>query len=194
MLFRSNSTLGFCHQTYYDHTLARAFARGSQSLTDLVLERQDGLFVRPILLRTLNYLRGTNIKQYQRELEKLFNSSIRIHIRTLIIEFIGSQSNPKLFEKNLLFPLLNAETEGKKVLDAIIGSRGWFECLRHRQEFLQWLEKPPDLAVYCLPFLRDAIKFAPENVWNLLEEYWLDHPKYDTLSIWIMIKIGRAHV
>ena len=69
MTNQDNSTLGFCHQTFYDHTLARSFARGAKSLADFVLERQDGLFVRPILLRSLNYLRGTAPQQYQRQLQ-----------------------------------------------------------------------------------------------------------------------------
>jgi tetratricopeptide (TPR) repeat protein len=91
---QDNSTLGFCHQTFYDHTLARAFARGSKSLADLVLERQDGLFIRPILLRSLNYLRGTAPQQYQRQLQILLSTAkqqVRSHIRTLLIEFVGAQ-------------------------------------------------------------------------------------------------------
>ncbi|MDZ7970666.1 MAG: TIR domain-containing protein [Nostoc sp. DedSLP03] len=75
MTNQDNSTFGFCHQTYYDHTLARAFARDSQSLVDLVLERQDGLFVRPILLRGLNYLRGTAPKQYAKQLQLLLHNA-----------------------------------------------------------------------------------------------------------------------
>ena len=72
----THSTLGFCHQTYYDYTLARAFARGSSaSLVDLVLERQDGLFVRPILLRSLNYVRGTSPQQYQQQLRILLKNA-----------------------------------------------------------------------------------------------------------------------
>ena len=61
---QNKATIGFCHQTYYDCTLARAFARGSKSLTETTLEKQDGLFIRPILLRTLSYLRDVSPTQY----------------------------------------------------------------------------------------------------------------------------------
>ena len=189
-----NSTIGFCHQTFYDHTLARAFARGSKSLADFVLERQDGLFVRPILLRSLNYLRGTASQQYQRQLQILLQTSqqqVRSHIRNLLIEFVGAQSNPDSVEAGLLIPLLNSETEGIKVLDAMIGSQGWFRRLRDRPEFRQWLEKPVAQAVYCSPLLTTAASFAAEDVWSLLEEYWLNDKTYDFLSIRVILNIGQ---
>lgn len=186
MTSQENSTLGFCHQTFYDHTLARAFARGSKSLADFVLERQDGLFIRPILLRSLNYLRGTAPQQYQRQLQLLLNTAkqqVRSHIRTLLIEFVGAQPNPDPVEAGLLIPLLNSETEAIKVLDAMIGSSGWFRRLRDRPEFTQWLEKPVEQAVYCSPLLTAAASFAAEDVWGMLEDYWLNEQTYDFLSI-----------
>jgi len=189
-----NSTIGFRHQTYYDHTLARAFARGSQSLTDLVLERQDGLFVRPSLLRSLNYLRGMASQQYQKQLITLlqtFQQQVRPHIRNLLIEFVGAQSNPDLVEARLLIPLLTSEQEGIKVLDALIGSPGWFRRLRDHPEFRQWLEKPAEQAVYCSPLLTTAASFASEDVWSLLEEYWVDDKIYDLLSIRVIWNIGQ---
>ena len=189
-----NSTLGFCHQTFYDHTLARAFAHGTKSLVDFVLERQDGLFHRPILLRSLNYLRGTAPQQYQRQLQTLLTDSnqlVRIHIRTLLIEFVGAQAEPNTTEVNLLISLLNSETEGVKVLDATIGSPGWFSQFLDRTEFTQWLEKPAERAVYCSPLLIAATRFAEGEVWSLLEEYWLHSQTYDFLSIQVIWNISQ---
>ena len=189
-----NSTLGFCHQTFYDHTLARAFAQGTNSLADFVLERQDGLFIRPILLRSLNYLRGTYPQQYERQLQTLLTDSnqlVRPHIRTLLIEFVGVQAEPNATEANLLIPLLNSETEGVKVLDATIRSPGWFRQFRDRTEFTQWLEKPAERAVYCSPLLMAATRFAEEEVWSLLEEYWLHSQTYDFLSIQVIWNISQ---
>ena len=194
MTNQENSTLGFCHQTFYDHTLARAFARGSKSLADFVLERQNGLFIRPILLRSLNYLRGTAPQQYQRQLQTLLKTvkqQVRSHIRTLLIEFVGVQPNPDAVEAALLIPLLNSETEAIKVLDAMIGSPGWFRKLRDRTEFRQWLEKPAEQAVYCCPLLTTAASFAAEDVWRLLEEYWLNEQTYDFLSIRVIWNITQ---
>ncbi len=212
--------MGFWHQTYYDYTLARAFARGSVSLADFVLERQDGLFVRPNLLSSLNYLRFTARVQYQQQLQTLLSNSeqhrcalknrvsrlaqtilkrlpdktriwglsalrslrliyVRTHIHTLVIEFVGGQKDPDPVETSLIIPLLNSETEGQRVLAAIVGSPGWFACLRYRPELRQWLEKPPTEAAYCVPVLSTAVLFAAEDVWNLIENCWLDDSTYD---------------
>jgi hypothetical protein len=190
----NNLRLGFCHPSLYDHTLARSFACGSTSLADFVLERQDGLFVRPILLRSLNYLRGTAPQQYQHQLEFLLNTAqqqVRSHIHALLIEFLGAQSDPTKAELRLVITLLNSETEGIKVLNAMIGSQGWFRKLRDRGEFTQWLEKPVEQAAYCSPLLTVATNFAPEDVWYLLEEYWLDDSSYDLLSIRVIWNIGQ---
>ncbi|GJD19076.1 hypothetical protein RIVM261_040320 [Rivularia sp. IAM M-261] len=229
---QENSTFGFCHQTYYDHTLARAFANDSRSLVDLVLERQDGLFIRPILLRGLNYLRGTTPKQYAHLLRLLLQNAeatnspfknkiaklafqnltklsgksklwvlsvlrflqiicIRTHIYTLLIEFVGSQQKPELVEVELLIPLLNLNTEAPKVLDTMTGSPGWFNRLYNCSEFRQWLKKPPTEAAYCLPILIAATSFASNNVWNLIEEYWLNDIAYDGLSMRIIFNFQQ---
>ena len=87
--------------------------------------------------------------------------------------------------------MLNSETEAIKVLDAMIGSSGWFGKLCDRSEFTQWLEKPVEQAVYCSPLLTAAASFAAEDVWSLLEEYWLDDKSYDFLSIRVIWNISQ---
>jgi nucleoside phosphorylase/energy-coupling factor transporter ATP-binding protein EcfA2 len=188
-----NGTVGFRHQTYYDHTLAHAFARDTQSLTELVLDRQDGLFVRPILLRGLTYLRGTAPPQYQRQITNLLQThqeQVRPHIRSLLLGFVGAQREPNSAEAGLMIPLLNSESEGIKVLNAMVGSPGWFRRLCNRPEFTQWLEKPVEQALYCSHLLSVATNFASEGVWQLLEDYWLEEPTYDPLSLRIIWSIN----
>ena len=109
----------------------------------------------------------------------------------MLIEFIGAQPDPNPVEAGLLIPLLNSEPEAIKVLNAMLGSPGWFRKLRDRPEFTQWLEKPADQAVYCSPLLTAAASFAAEDVWSLLEEYWLDDKSYDFLSIRAIWNIGQ---
>ncbi|WP_331281247.1 NACHT domain-containing protein [Planktothrix paucivesiculata] len=184
-------TIGFRHQTYYDYTQARAFARGSVPLADYVLERQDGLFVRPVLLSSLNYLRETARKEYHRQLQKLLRSELRLHISTLLLEFVGSQKDPDDTEAQLFLPLLNLETEGQRLLANVTGSPGWFSRLRDRPDFGQWLDKSPEQAVYCVSLLSTAMLFAPEDVLELLEECWLSDRTYDTLSFRVLLNLQQ---
>jgi nucleoside phosphorylase len=175
-------TLGFRHQSYYDYTLARAFARGTVSLADHVLQRQDGLFVRPTLLNGLHYLRDTARSQYHQQLQRLMESELRSHIRALLLEFLGELKDPDQTEASILLPIINSQ-EGPRVLRVVTGSPGWFTYLRHHSGLAQWMHKPPEEAIYCLPLLRAAAHFDCEHVLRLLGECWLNNPTYDALSL-----------
>jgi hypothetical protein len=165
----SGRTIGFRHQTYYDYTLSRAFARGSVSLAEYVLQRQDGLFVRPILLSGLHYLRGTSRPQYHQELQQIIVSNPRQHIRTLIIEFLGQHTDPDDIEAPLLLPMLESPADGPRILSATIGSPGWFRRLRHHPALQRWMHKSPEEAANCIPLLTAAARFDREAALNLLQ-------------------------
>ena len=145
-------TIGFRHQTYYDFTLARAFARGTRSLSNDVLERQDGLFVRPSLISGLSYLRAAARSQYHKQLFILMASQLRLHLRTLIIEVLGEQNDPDDVEAEIMLPLLASDDEGPRVLRSVATHIGWFARLKQRQEFLMWLGMPPDKAARLCSF------------------------------------------
>jgi hypothetical protein len=173
--------LRFRHQTFYDYTLARAFARGDQSLADHVLERQDGLFVRPTMLSGLELLRDASRGTYHRQLNKILNSNPRRHIRTLLLEFLGQQKDPDDLEAGILLEALRTE-DGPLVLRAAAGSPGWFERLRNTEELVSWLQRPPDEAALSLQFLTAALGFDACGVYWLISRYWLPDPQYDRLA------------
>ncbi len=177
------NTIGFRHQTYYDYTLARAFAKGALSLSDHVRRRQDGLFVRPALLSGLQYLRGTARPEYHRQIRTLFQYGFRPHIRSLLIEFLGAQQEPDDIEVSLVSSLLKSDKEGPRVLASISGSPGWFKRLSTASVFLRWMRKPHDTALHCLNFLCLATQFDAGGVLDLLERYWLPKESYDDLTM-----------
>jgi hypothetical protein len=183
----TGQTLGFRHQTYYDYTLARAFARGTVSLVAFVLERQDGLFVRPILLSGLHYLRDTSLPQYHQQLQRLMASNPRRHIRTLIVEFLGQHGDPDATEASVLLPILESPEDGPRVIRAVTGSLGWFRRLRHHPSLQLWMTKPPEEAVYCVPFLAAEVGIDREAVLNLLEDSWVTDVAYDPLSLQVLL-------
>jgi hypothetical protein len=90
----SGLSVGFQHQTLFEHARARAFARGHGSLAAYVLARQDGLFVRPILWSSLHFLRGADSDAYHREMATLWREEARKHVRHLLIDFLGQVSHP----------------------------------------------------------------------------------------------------
>ena len=179
-------TIGFRHQTYYDFTIARAFARGTRSLSKDVLDRQDGLFVRPSLISGLNYLRAAARPQYHKQLSILVGSKLRLHLRTLIIEVLGGQSDPDDFETELMLPLLASEEEGPRVLRSVANGSGWFTRLRQQEAFLRWMAMPPDKAAHCVVLLNSAIRQYPEACVDLVERFWIGNDAYDSLSLAVL--------
>lgn len=180
-------TIGFRHQTYYDFTLTRAFASGSVLLADYVLQRQDGLFVRPTFLSGLYYLRATSHSEYYKQLQTFFRAGLRPHLFSLLIEFLGSQKDPDDVEAYFMVPLLRSDTEGPKVLSAVAGSPGWFNYLCRHEGLTNWMCKPIESATHCVALLAAAADFSEINVFNLMKEYWFSDPTYDPLTLNVLL-------
>ena len=171
--------IGFVHQTYFDFARARSFATGQKILSDFVIQRQDGLFVRPILLRTLAYLRDASPKTYSKELAKLWKiEGLRSHIKNLLLEFIGSVENPNEIESSCLLPLFEDDKLKYKTLLSIAGSPGWFNAIKDTILPIIMCEGA-EFAHMFIPIFSRALTFAKEDVLRLLKNYWLNDRSYD---------------
>lgn len=163
ILVRSENglSIGFRHQTLFEHARARAFARGHGSLAHHVFARQDGLFIRPVLWSCLQYLRGADPSGYEREMEQLWNGQARKHVRYLLIDFLGQVSTPppSAREQHWMSSALANPEWRAKTMAAVRGNSVWF----------------PILAVGHLP----AIMRLPESeAWSavgVIGSAWADH-------------------
>ena len=156
LLVREGIRVGFKHQTFFDFTLARGFVSG-ESLSGYVLNRQDGLFVRPVLLSTLDYLRATSRKTYHKELSELWNNpSLRNHLRILLDEKIASQHRPDEVEQGFVMPLLMddnlSDKRATRLLVSMAGSPGWFELI-HSSVLPDLMSLPLEGAWPCITLL-----------------------------------------
>ena len=132
ILTRGDRTLGFTHQTLFDYALARSFARDPGRLSGYVLERQVSLFLRPKLWAALTYLREAEPDAYHRELEAIWHvPALRRHLRYLLIEFIGQQTDPTDREEVLMVGTLTLPGEKARTSGMLNGSPGWMKRL-HR--------------------------------------------------------------
>lgn len=186
--------IGFRHQTFFDFVMARRFAGGAESLSQYVLQRQGGLFVRPVLLATLDYLRATSTNRYHRELTDLWRSpSLRKHLVVLLDGKLSSLLDPDEVEQNLILPLFEKpgidSTRINRLLVSMAGSPGWFKLLQPvilpRYLSLSVREAWP----YSTLLIR-AWSFAHDHVLHLIETCLLPNPEKDnkmTLSIFAYI-------
>jgi hypothetical protein len=182
MLLADERSLAFRHQAFYEFTVARRFGTGRADLVAHVIERQDGLFVRPTILTTLVLLRETSPREYERTLGALMSEAvIRPHVKALVTDFLGNQREPSTVEINLLLPLLDDDTLAPRVLNAVAASPGWFAVMYSDARFLRWL-KDPAHAFRCLALLTSAVEFSREAVLLLIMENWIGDASFDNLT------------
>ena len=176
--------IAFRHQTVFDFLRARAFLGNGRSLAEYVLaEKQESLFVRPILWSALTYLRESDRASYRRELGRLWgNGSLRLHLRLLLAAFLGQLPNPDDVEAGWLLPKLDDTVLGRRILVAMAGSPGWFERLKIRLPHL--MSAGREQASNLTPLLGRALTFARDDVLSLVEKHWVGREEYRASLYW----------
>jgi hypothetical protein len=118
----------FLHQTFYDYSYARRFVEQGRKLAPAILESDQGLRFRPLLVQVLSYLRDGNERKYLGELNSLFAAEgMRHHLRDLLVRWFGALPEPSDGEWNLAFRGLLEPSTRTELLAAMVGNRGWFE-------------------------------------------------------------------
>jgi ATPase family associated with various cellular activities (AAA)/Restriction endonuclease len=176
-------SIGFRHQTLFEHARARAFARGEGSLAGYVLARQDSLFVRPLLWSSLHYLRGADPAGYEAEMERLWGEPVRKHLRHLLIDFLGQVTAPPPSDRERLWLIdyLQQPAYRPKVLAAIRGNAAWFSILAPAH-LAAVMRLPPRDAWPAAGVLGAAWAHDRAECFGLLEGNWLPDPAKDELT------------
>lgn len=173
----SPGSIGFSHQTVFEFALARSFAQEEGRLSAYVRERATSLFIRPKLWAALTYLRGVESTAYEAELLAIWSlPDLRLHLRHLIIEFLGQQSEPESYEMRILTQALASE-DRRAALQAIVGSKGWFFHFRNT-EIANAMVNPNEASV-ATGILSRASEFGSDEVLTLVKKCWLPNKAFD---------------
>lgn len=171
----------FRHQTLYEFVRARSFLEESGSLTEAVRTQQSSLRIRPQLWHALGYFRSASPEEYGAEIVKLWGASLRPHLKMLLIEFLGRQTEPTLAEQRLVEQSITDQWFLPRFIGAAVGSPGWFAVLA--SAYLPGLMSlEDDQAQILLPLLRQALRFDADTVIDLLSRHWLPNSDRDLLS------------
>ena len=179
-LVRSDNgmSIAFRHQTLFEFLRARAFLRAQESLAEFTIDqRQQSLFVRPILWNALHFLRESDIAAYRNQFAALWTrSELRRHVRFLLLDFLGKQANPDDREAGWLFSLLDEAQYRRRIFQATARSPGWFARLEARlPEFMTADAKE---AWEVTPILIRAVSFDPQRVLALIRAHWVVDERY----------------
>ena len=182
---KQGKCIGFRHQTLFDYTWARAFVKGVGNLTKFVLARQDALFIRPKLWSSLIYLRSVGSPIYKTTLGQLLNKdNLRLHLRFLLIEFLGQVEEPDEQEKVWLMDYLKKPQFRLKVLSAIEGKRGWYKIIKsYLPQFM--IKTNKEAWAVCSIFI-NAWPFAKAENLQFIKKYWLSDKSKDNLILYIL--------
>lgn len=184
-------SIAFRHQTYFDFSRARIFASGEESLSVQVIQNQDSLFIRPILLASLEYLKNANRNNYHNELLALWkNVNLRNHLYILLIEYLASIELPDSTEISCLIPLIKEEKKCDRIFKNMAGSIGWFDVIK-KALLPEFMSQPLQGAYLTLPVLEGALVFSEYDVLKLVKDRWIPDLTYDNLSIQLLQKIKR---
>jgi hypothetical protein len=178
--------VAFTHQTMFDFARARAFVGRAGSLAAYVRQRQDGLFVRPLVWSALMYLRGLQTSAYDRELVELWeDTALATHLRVLVADFLGQQRDPTPLEQRLVLPRFEDASQQALLCAAVRGSPGWFEALRpdHLPSLMLGTQ---DARGHASPVLRGALPFGQPKVLDLVEVHWLPDAANDARAVWLL--------
>ena len=181
----------FRHQTLYEFIRARSFLDEAGSLTDAVLRNQTSLRIRPQLWHALAFFRKTSPEDYQAELDRLWSSDLRPHLRMLVIELIGRQDAPLPAEVALVSRSLDDLWFRPRFINACVGSPGWFDLLAGGY-LPVWMVLPPNEARAVVPLLEGALGSDSLRVVELIRDLWLPDPAKDELS-WRVLGLANVN-
>ena len=180
--------VGFSHQTIFEFVLARSFARHTGRLSSFIVERQESLFIRPKLWAALNYLRAVAQQTYVFEIRAIWSTEgLRLHLRHLLIEFMGQQSAPLEDEVELINEAIDSENK-TAALQSIIGSDGWFSRLKWTS--LTKAMADGNVTGVVAAILARAIVKQPKDVLRLVKEMWLPSAANDW-AVWSVLQDCR---
>lgn len=169
--------VGFSHQTVFEHALARAFSQGEGRLSSFILGRQSSLFVRPKLWAALTYLRDVEQATYESEIKTLwYTTDLRLHLRHMLVEFLGQQASPNALEVTLFDRALSSE-ERRVALQAMAGSAGWLKLFGSTHLSRAMLNSRESGAA--LHVLSSAWSSDPDSVIALAKRHWVPEASFD---------------
>lgn len=137
--------------------------------------------MRPTAWHVLKYLREADPATYESEIQILFKQELRIHIRYLLIDFIGQQASPTEIEISLFAMKLSQNSDRNRILTAIRGNSNWFEAFK-TTHFPPLMQLPVENSWAMLGVISMAWSFAKEDCLSLIENHWIGNPEKDRLS------------
>jgi hypothetical protein len=186
ILIHGGTEWSFIHQTFFDYCYAKEFAEAGHSLTETILQSDQGIFARPQIIQVLTYLRGVTPQNYLRELNKLLTADgIRTHLYDLIIRWFGALPYPMENEWLITRRLFLNPQQRARLMAAMGGNPGWFGYLKG-STLQSLLEQEELLDSLVIPYLISMLGSAQAEVINIVRPYLGRSEKWNRRLRWMI--------
>lgn len=155
ILRQKDGRLQFFHQTFFDFVFTKRFVEEGKPILKYLKESNQALEVRAKLKMIINYLREVEEEKYLDIIQELlFNSSIRFHLKSLVINLIGFQDVPTQNEIDFVQKYLLTNNKHRYYFLEAAWGNGWLETLINTKEIdslldieRNWKDKIVDLPI-----------------------------------------------
>lgn len=183
VLFDSNY-LTFSHQALIDYLVAWQVTNANKPLVDFLLEHRQNLFIRPVIVHILGFLRSEGEHRLFDELGSIFfktilpkkvgfdseEITIKTHIKLAILSHMASWSDPTKKEAMFLLRIFREAKDGQNLraqfFSRVLHSR-WFNVLKD-ELFLPLLKESKRIQKGFL-LLRYLVNIAPDYPSEMLD-------------------------
>ena len=129
------------------------------------------------LWAALTYLRDVQPSNYQVELQAIWAAQeLRLHLRIMLIEFLGQQSSPTTVEAAIFEQALNSSNR-RVALQAMAGSSGWLKLFGLTHVAAAMVDT--DVVNAGVAILDRGWSFAFDVVKTLIKTKWLPDTTFD---------------
>ena len=172
MLTRDGGRISFFHESFFDYLFARGMESTDVNLATYIRGREQSLFMRSQLRQVLLHRREVAPQVALRDVDSILNGEdIRIHLKAIVLSFLGSVENPTGEEWNLIEPLLETELSGH-AWSVVHASAPWFDLLDSIRAVEHWLSSDDQKLVNpALWLLRSVQESRADRVAELLVPY-----------------------
>ena len=135
-----NGNVRFFHESFFDYAFARTFLRSNSDLVQWLVSDEQHLFRRSQVRQVLAFLRDRepNRGRYLQTLKGLLeNVGIRFHIKKLVLDWLGTLSDPTSDEWCIVEDL--TDQLDNHAWGVVSNSVPWFDVLQGMERWKSWL-------------------------------------------------------
>jgi hypothetical protein len=176
IIIQNGSKIQFFHQTFYDYSYAKMFAKKNKDVLEYIFENNCSLEIRATLKMVLTFLREENPKYYLQSISKILSSKdIAFHIKLLIINILGYIETPSNDEIHLVkHEILPIPIYKKIFIESAYGSI-WLTFLINENVLHDLLLSGNTAKINrCRILLMNNLRYASDSVFDYLDSIDFD--------------------